>query len=69
MQLSLTVTPPRTFGIAAWQVAFALALVAAGQLTIGAVVSLTVTCNEQVELFPLVSLAVYVTVVTPLLNT
>src|SRR5205085_12661069 len=42
LQLSLTVTPPNTFGTAAWQLASALALVGAGQLTVGTVASVTV---------------------------
>jgi hypothetical protein len=39
-----------------------------GQLMLGASVSLTVTVNVQALVLPLVSLAVQVTVVTPLLK-
>src|SRR5205814_6930681 len=42
LHLSLTVTPPKTLGTAAWQLASALALGTAGQLRLGAVVSVTV---------------------------
>src|SRR5206468_12230849 len=41
-QLPLAVTPHRTLATAAWQLAPALAVVAAGQVTVGAVVSVTV---------------------------
>jgi len=40
----------------------------AGQITAGGVVSLTVTVNEQEAVFPDPSVAVQVTVVTPLAN-
>jgi hypothetical protein len=52
LQLSLMVTPANTLGIAAWQLAFALALVAAGQVTLGGVVSLTMKVVVQVALLP-----------------
>ena len=42
LQLSLAVTPLNTFGTVAWQLPSALALVGAGQLRLGAVVSVTV---------------------------
>jgi hypothetical protein len=35
VQLSETVTPPSTFGIAAWQLALAETVVPAGQFTVG----------------------------------
>src|SRR5207248_2345263 len=65
LQLSLAVTPPKTFGTAAWQPAPALALVGAGQLTLGTVVSLTVNVVVQVALLPASSVAVTVIVFVP----
>src|ERR671925_344026 len=65
LQLSLTVTPPNTFGMAAWHVPSALALEGAGQLTLGSVVSLTVKVVVQVALLPASSVAVTVIVCTP----
>src|SRR5213076_285524 len=65
LQLSLAVTPPKTFGTAAWQPAPALALVGAGQLTLGTVVSLTVNVVVQVALLPAASVAVTVIVFVP----
>ena len=65
LQLSLTVTPLNTFGTAAWQVPSALALVGAGQLTLGAVVSDTVKVVVQVAALPASSVAVTVIVCTP----
>src|SRR5207245_7774650 len=65
LQLSLTVTPLRTLGTAAWQLAPALALVGAGQLTVGAVVSFTVNAVVQVALLPAASVAVTVIVCGP----
>ena len=65
LQLSLAVTPSNTFGTAAWQVPSALALVGAGQLTVGTVVSVTVNVVVQVALLPAASVAVTVIVCTP----
>src|SRR5437764_5019879 len=65
LQLSLAVTSPNTFGTAAWQPASALALVGAGQLTVGTVVSLTVTVVVYAALFPSSSVAVTVIVCAP----
>src|SRR5437763_16558020 len=58
LQLSLAVTPLNTFGTAAWQPAPALALVGAGQLTVGTVASVTVKVVVQVALLPAASVAV-----------
>jgi len=65
LQLSLAVTPLNTFGTAAWQLAPALALVGAGQLTVGTAVSVTVKVVVQVALLPAASVAVTVIVVVP----
>ena len=65
LQPSLTVTPLNTFGRAAWQLPLALALVGAGQLTVGAVVSFTVNVVVQVALLPAGSVAVTVIVCAP----
>src|SRR5206468_33549 len=65
LQLSLTVTPLRTLGTAAWQLAPALALVAAGQVTVGGVLSVTVKLVVQVALLPASSVAVTVMVCAP----
>src|SRR5205823_12176825 len=65
LQLSLAVTPLNTFGTAAWQLPSALALVGAGQLTLGIVVSLTVNVVVQVALLPASSVAVTVIVFVP----
>src|SRR5439155_1333170 len=65
LQLSLAVTPPSTFGTAAWQPASALALVGAGQLTLGTVVSFTVNVVVQVALLPASSVAVTVMMCVP----
>src|SRR5256714_1297803 len=65
LQLSLAVTPPNTFGTAAWQAPSALALVGAGQLTVGTVVSVTVKVVVQVALLPASSVAVTVMVCAP----
>jgi len=64
-QLSLTVTPLRTLGTAAWQLAPALALVAAGHVTVGGVLSVTVKLVVQVALLPAASVAVTVIVCAP----
>jgi len=64
-QLSLTVTPLRTLGTAAWQLAPALALVAAGHVTVGGVLSVTVKLVVQVALLPAASVAVTVIVWAP----
>jgi hypothetical protein len=65
LQLSLAVTPLNTFGTAAWQLASALALVGAGQLTVGGVLSVTVKVVLQVALLPTASVAVTVMVCWP----
>src|SRR5438046_3092292 len=65
LQLSLALTPPNTFGTAAWQPTPALALVGAGQLTVGTVVSFTVKDVVQVALLPASSVAVTVMVFAP----
>src|SRR2546425_12714991 len=65
LQLSLTVTPLNTFGTTAWQLPLALALVGAGQLTVGAVVSFAVNVVVQVALLPAGSVAVTVMVCAP----
>src|SRR6185369_8264794 len=64
-QLSVAVTPPRTFGTAAWQLASALALVPAGQVTLGGVASTTVKVVVQVLLLLASSVAVTVIVWVP----
>src|SRR2546429_6273137 len=65
LQLSLAVTPLNTFGTTAWQLPSALALVGAGQLTLGIVASLTVNVVVQVALLPASSVAVTVIVCAP----
>src|SRR5436189_11135 len=62
LQLSLALTPPNTSGTAARQFVPALALVGAGQITVGAVSSVTVNVVVQVAL--LVAASVVVTVIT-----
>src|SRR2546430_9933101 len=66
LQLSLAVTPLNTFGTAAWQAPSALALVGAGQLTVGTVVSVTVKVVVQVALLPASSVAVTAIVFAPI---
>src|SRR5256714_79756 len=65
LQLSLALTPPKTSGTAARQLVPALELVGGGQLTVGAVVSSTVTVAVQVWLLPWMSVTVNVTVFVP----
>ena len=65
LQLSLTVTPLKIFGTAAWQLPSALALGTAEQFTVGAVVSVTVKTVVQVALLPAASVAVTVIVCEP----
>src|SRR5881394_936108 len=65
LQLSLAVTPPSTSGTAAWQLPSALALVGAGQLTLGTLVSVTVNVVLQVALLLASSVAVTVIVCGP----
>ena len=65
LQLSLTVTPAKTFGTAAWQFPPALVLVAAGQITVGGVLSVTVKVVVQLALLPAASVAVTVMVCGP----
>src|SRR5947199_9851985 len=67
VQLSMAVTPPKTSGTTAWQFASALAPGTAGQFTVGAVVSSTVTTAVQVWLLPWMSVTVKVTVFVPIL--
>jgi len=62
LQPSLTLTPPKTFGTAAWQFASAPAPGTAEQITLGAVLSFTVKVVVQVALLPAVSVAVTVIV-------
>src|SRR5439155_22960672 len=52
LQASLTLTPPMTLGTAAWQLSSALAGCVTEQITVGALVSLTVKVVEQVALLP-----------------
>jgi hypothetical protein len=65
LQPWLTLTPPNTSGTAAWQLASALAPDAAGQSTLGAVVSVTVKLVVQLALLPPSSVAVTVIVCVP----
>ena len=65
LQPSLTVTPLKIFGTAAWQLPSALALGIAEQFTVGAVVSVTVKIVVQVALLPAASVAVTVIVCEP----
>src|SRR5438128_2041325 len=65
LQLSLALTPPNTSGTATRQFVPALALVVAGQVTVGAVSSLTVNVVVQVALLVAASVAVTVMVCTP----
>ena len=64
-QPSLALTPPNTFGTAARQLVPALALLGAGQLTVGAVSSVTVNVVVQVALLAAASVAVTVIMVLP----
>src|SRR3989449_445268 len=65
VQLSLALTPPNTFGTAARQLVPALALLGAGQLTVGAVSSVTVKVVVQEALFGAASVAVTVIACAP----
>src|SRR5438477_60524 len=65
LQVSVTVTAPRTLGTAAWQVPSALAVGMTEQVTTGLVVSMTLKVVEQESLLPAASVAVTVTVWTP----
>src|SRR5207247_6447408 len=65
LQLSLALTPPNTSGTATRQFVPALALGVAGQVTVGAVSSLTVNVVVQVALLVATSVAVTVMVCTP----
>src|SRR5947207_786761 len=65
LQLSLTLAPPMTLGTAAWQVSSALAGCGAEQITVGALLSLTVKVVVQLALFPAASVAVTVIVCVP----
>src|SRR6059036_3692945 len=65
LHASLTLTPPSTFGTAAWQFASAKALAVAEQITVGAVLSVTTKLVVQVALLPAASVAVTVIVFVP----
>ncbi len=65
LQESVTVTAPRTFGTAAWQVPSALAVGMTEQVTTGLVVSITVKIVVQVALSPAALIAVTVIVCVP----
>src|SRR5437879_12592600 len=65
LRLSLAGTPAGSLGAAAWQLASALALELAGQVTTGAVVSVTVKVVVQVPMLPAPSVAVTVIVCGP----
>src|SRR3989442_87738 len=65
LQLSLALTPPNTFGTAARQLVPALALLGAGQITVGAVSSVTVNVVVQVALLLAASVAVTMITCTP----
>src|SRR5437773_345707 len=65
LQASLTLTPPITLGRAAWQFPSALAPGTAEQITVGAVLSVTVKVVVQLALLPASSVAVTVTVCAP----
>src|SRR5436309_11513891 len=65
LQASLTLTPLITLGTAAWQFPSALAPGTAEQITVGAVVSLTVKVVVQLALLPASSVAVTVIVCVP----
>jgi len=58
LQLSVALTPLNTSGTAARQLVSALALVGAGQITVGAVASVTVKVVAQVALLVAASVAV-----------
>ena len=63
--LQLSLTAANTVGTAAWQLALALAVVGAGQFTVGGVTSLTMNVVVQVELLPAASVAVTVMLFVP----
>src|SRR5439155_638453 len=65
LQLSLALTPLNTSGTAARQLVPALALEGAGQITVGAVSSVTVKVVVQVALLVAASVAVTVITCTP----
>src|SRR5438094_4860774 len=65
LQASLTLTPPITSGTAAWQFPSALAPGTAEQITVGAVLSVTVKAVVQVALLPAASVSVTVIVCVP----
>src|SRR5256884_8755023 len=65
LQLSLTLTPPKTFGTAAWQFPSAKLLGVAEQITVGAVLSVTVKVVVQVALLPASSVAVTLILMVP----
>src|SRR5438094_4961197 len=65
LQLSLTLAPLITFGTAAWQVSSRSAERRVGQVSVGALLSVTVKVVVQVALFPAVSVAVTVIVWVP----
>src|SRR2546422_1975833 len=65
LQLSLALTPLKTSGTAARQLVPALALLGAGQITVGAVSSVTVNVVVQVALLLAASVAVTMITCTP----
>src|SRR5262245_65741194 len=58
-------TPPNTLGTTAWQLALANSPGVAEQITVGALLSVTVKLVEQVALLPAASVAVTVIVCVP----
>src|SRR5437899_4025881 len=65
LQLSLALTPPNTSGTAARQFVPALALLGAGQVTVGAVSSVTVKVVVQVALVGVAGARVNVSTFVP----
>src|SRR3989442_15067696 len=65
LQPSLTLTPPLTSGTTAWQVPSALTLGTAEQITLGAVLSVTVKLAAHVALPPTPSHSPTITTCTP----
>jgi len=65
LQLSVALTPLNTSGTAATQLVSALTLVGAGQITVGAVASVSVKVVVQVALLVAASVAVTVITCTP----
>ena len=65
LQLSLTLVPPMTLGTGAWHLPSALAGCVAEQITVGALLSVTVKVVAQVALFPAASVPLTVIVCVP----